>query len=119
MDPEKHTFKDLLAVVAQQKAPYQRHKAVLSRQEELKAQHSDLPVGITEAVCELCCSSNTVFVEKFKLVFNNPFSGQEASKQLLTLNQGSRSTTEFAIAFQMLAAGRGLLPGRLVQTTYR
>ncbi len=45
------------------------------------------------------------FEEELKRVFDHPVSGREASKHLLTLNQGSRSAAEFAIAFRTIAAG--------------
>ncbi len=39
-------------------------------------------------------------------MFDHPVSGREASKRLLTLNQGFRSAADFAIEFRTIAAGR-------------
>ncbi len=54
---------------------------------------------------DACCESNVAFEEEFKRVFDHPVSGREASKRLLTLNQGSRSAADFAIEFRTIAAG--------------
>ncbi|RXN13472.1 Pol poly [Labeo rohita] len=56
---------------------------------------------------DACCDSYAAFEEEFKRVFDHPVSGREASKRLLTLNQGSRSTADFAIEFRTIAAGSG------------
>lgn len=51
------------------------------------------------------CSSYSEFEEEFKRVFDHPISGREASKRLLSLQQGSRSAAENAIHFRTIAAG--------------
>ncbi len=56
---------------------------------------------------DACCESYAAFEEEFKRVFDHPVSGREASKRLLTLSQGFRSTTDFAIEFRTIAAGSG------------
>ncbi|KAL0161345.1 hypothetical protein M9458_045070, partial [Cirrhinus mrigala] len=61
---------------------------------------SDKALSWASAVWEskdACCDSYAAFEEEFKRVFDHPVSGREASKRLLTLNQGSRSTADFAI----------------------
>ena len=54
-----------------------------------------------------CCSGYSAFEEEFKQVFDHPISGQEASKRLLSLQQGGRSAAEYAIHFRTTAAGSG------------
>ncbi len=56
---------------------------------------------------DACCESYAAFEEEFKRVFDHPVSGREASKRLLTLSQGFRSTADFAIEFRTIAAGSG------------
>ncbi|XP_056329085.1 uncharacterized protein LOC130241386 [Danio aesculapii] len=53
------------------------------------------------------CSSFAAFEEEFKRVFDHPHSGRQASKKLLTLQQGSGSVAEYAIHFRIVAAGNG------------
>lgn len=53
------------------------------------------------------CSSYSEFEEEFKRVFDHPISGREASKRLLSLQQGTRSAAEYAIHFRTIAAGSG------------
>lgn len=53
------------------------------------------------------CSSYSAFEEEFKRVFDHPISGREASKRLLSLQQGSRTAAEYAIHFRTIAAGSG------------
>ncbi len=52
-----------------------------------------------------CCKSYVAFEEEFKQVFDHPVSGREASKCLLTFNQGSWHAADFAIEFRTIAAG--------------
>ncbi|KAL1278509.1 hypothetical protein QQF64_025182 [Cirrhinus molitorella] len=56
---------------------------------------------------DACCESYAAFQEEFKRVFDHPVSGREASKHLLTLHQGPRSTADFAIEFRTIAASSG------------
>ncbi|KAI2651180.1 Retrotransposon-derived protein PEG10 [Labeo rohita] len=53
------------------------------------------------------CESYAAFEEEFKRVFDHTVSSREASKRLLTLNQGSRSTADFVIEFWTIAEGSG------------
>lgn len=191
MDPKTISSKDLVAVIAQHEASFQRHEAVLSQQEKLMTSHShllgemmssirqlserlpvpspspDRPSPFTEprlpppkpfagdpcscqgflTQCSLtfelqpssfptdrskiayiitllsdkalswdsavwqsqdaCCASYEDFVKEFKRVFDHPLSGREASKSLLSLRQGSRSTADFAIEFTTISARSG------------
>lgn len=54
-----------------------------------------------------CCPSYSVFAEKFKRVFQGPTSGPNSAKQLLTLRQGRRSMTDYAIQFSTVEAASG------------
>ncbi len=54
---------------------------------------------------DACCEPYVAFKEEFKRVFDYPVSGREASKHLLTLNQGSWSAANFAIEFRTIADG--------------
>ncbi|XP_016332899.1 uncharacterized protein LOC107681197 [Sinocyclocheilus anshuiensis] len=131
MDPETLTSKDLMAVIAQHESSFQRHEAVLSHQEELITKHSQLLADVMGSIHQLFerlpgaspptaspPSGNrpTLVAEPrlpppkpFAGVMiphpNHPVSGREASKHLLALNQGSRSTADFAIEFRTIAAG--------------
>lgn len=40
-------------------------------------------------------------------MFDHPVTGREASKRLLSLQEGNRSAADFAIQFQTIAAGSG------------
>ncbi|KAM9412399.1 uncharacterized protein ACWYII_026600 [Salvelinus alpinus] len=54
-----------------------------------------------------CCASYSTFAEEFKRVFQGPTSGPDSAKQLLTLRQGRRSVTDYAIQFHTVAAASG------------
>lgn len=54
-----------------------------------------------------CCASYSAFAEEFKRVFQGPSSGPDSAKQLLTLHQGRRSVTDYAIQFRTVAAASG------------
>ncbi|KAK3574372.1 hypothetical protein QTP86_006156 [Hemibagrus guttatus] len=53
------------------------------------------------------CSSFSAFEGEFRRVFDHPISSREASKRLLSLQQGNRSAAEYAIHFHTIAAGSG------------
>ncbi len=48
-----------------------------------------------------------MFEKELKRVFDHTLSGWQASKRLLTLQQGNGSAAEYAIQFQTVAAGSG------------
>lgn len=48
-----------------------------------------------------------VFERELRKVFDHPVKGKEASKRLLSLNQGARSVAEYSVEFRTLAAEAG------------
>lgn len=53
------------------------------------------------------CHSYTEFTKEMRKIFDHPLKGKEASKRLLSLNQGSSSVSQYAIDFRILAAESG------------
>lgn len=53
------------------------------------------------------CRSYSEFTKEMRKIFDHPLKGKEASKRLLSLNQGSSSVSQYAIDFCILAAESG------------
>ncbi|KAL7884792.1 hypothetical protein AOLI_G00075620 [Acnodon oligacanthus] len=51
--------------------------------------------------------SERYFLDSFKAVFNHPLTGHDVGNSLCDIHQGKRSTAEYALEFQTLAAGSG------------
>lgn len=53
------------------------------------------------------CQSYQAFVGEMKKVFDHPIQGKDAGYRLLSIRQGTRRVTEYAIEFRTLAASSG------------
>lgn len=53
------------------------------------------------------CQSYAAFTREMKKVFDHPVRGKEATRRLMSLRQGARGVSEFAIEFRTLAAESG------------
>ncbi len=51
-----------------------------------------------------CCELFSAFKEEMIKIFDRSVYGHETSRQLVTLRQGRRSATDYAIEFRTLAA---------------